>query len=101
MKELLLKDEVYALVGAAMEVYNELGCGFLEPVYHEAYEIELDERAIPFDSQKLLPIYYKTWKLKKEYKADVVGYGKVIVELKAEDCLTKMETDDFHGIASA
>jgi hypothetical protein len=30
--ELLYKDEVYAIVGAAMDVYNALGAGFLESV---------------------------------------------------------------------
>jgi GxxExxY protein len=44
MAELLFKDEVYALIGAAMEVYNKLGPGFLEAVYQEAYEIELLNR---------------------------------------------------------
>lgn len=89
MSELPLKDEVYALVGVAMEVYNELGNGFLDAVYQEAYEIELKERAILFDSQKPLPIYYKTRKLKKEYKADVVAFGKIIIELKSQESLTK------------
>ena len=46
--ELILKDEVYALVGAAMEVHNTLGCGFLEPVYQEAFEQELGARQILF-----------------------------------------------------
>ena len=46
-RELILKDEVFQIVGAAMEVSNELGCGFLEAVYQEALEIELDERRIP------------------------------------------------------
>lgn len=48
MKELLFKDEVYAVVGAAMETYNELGNGFLEAVYQEAFESELRDRGIPF-----------------------------------------------------
>jgi GxxExxY protein len=41
MSELLFKDECYAIVGACFEVYNELGPGFLEAVYHEALEYEL------------------------------------------------------------
>ena len=46
-RELILMDEVYQIVGAAMEVSNQLGCGFLEAVYQEALEIELVERRIP------------------------------------------------------
>ncbi len=88
MPELLLKDEVYTLVGAAMEVYNELGNGFLEAVYQEAYEMELGDRVIPYEPQKLLTIYYKTRKLNREYKADVLAYGKIVVELKSEERLT-------------
>jgi GxxExxY protein len=56
---LILKDEVYAIVGTAMEVHNELGAGFAEAVYQEAMEIELRLRNIPFERQKRLRIYYK------------------------------------------
>jgi GxxExxY protein len=81
--DLLFKDEVYAIYGAAIEVHKELGAGFLETVYQEALEIELRERGIPFESQKSLPIHYKVRLLKKEYIADLVCYGKIIVELKS------------------
>ena len=47
MTDLLYKDEVYAIVGAAMDVYNDLGPGFLENVYQEAMEIEVESRKIP------------------------------------------------------
>ena len=83
MPELPYKDEVYAIVGAAMEVYNELGAGFLEPVYQEALEIELTERRVPFEAQKELQIRYKGRLLKKTYQVDMTAFGKVIVELKA------------------
>jgi GxxExxY protein len=56
MTELVLKDEVYQVVGAAMDVYYQLGRGFLEPVYQEAIEIELGRRDIPFEAQKRLMI---------------------------------------------
>ncbi len=43
MLELILKDEVYQIVGAALEVYWQLGRGFLEPVYQEALEWSFGE----------------------------------------------------------
>jgi GxxExxY protein len=48
MVELILKNEAYAIIGAAMEVYNDLGPGFLEAVYPEALEIEMTKRNLPF-----------------------------------------------------
>ncbi len=59
MTELLYKDEVYAIVGPAMEVHRTLGCGFLEAVYQEALEMELTERGIPYIAPKELTICYK------------------------------------------
>jgi GxxExxY protein len=91
MAELLLKDEVYAIVGAAMEVYNVLGSGFLEAVYQEAMEIELAANGMSFEPQKPLVICYKGRQLKKEYVADLVCAGPVIVELKAIEKLTAKE----------
>jgi GxxExxY protein len=82
MPELLLKDEVYAIVGAAIEVYNEMGSGFLEAVYQETMELELKARGIPFEPQKELCIYYKSTCLNKKYIADLVCFGSVLVELK-------------------
>jgi GxxExxY protein len=66
MAELVLKEEVYQIVGAAMDVYYTLGRGFLEPVYQEALEIELARRNIPFEAQRLLKVEYKGQSLKKE-----------------------------------
>ena len=67
MNDMLYKDECYDIIGACMEVHRELGTGFLEPVYQEALEIELDMQEIPFEREKLLHILYKKRKLKKEY----------------------------------
>ena len=83
MAELLLRDEVYAIVGAAMDVYNELGSGFLEAVYQECLEKELRRRGIPFFAQQELRLFYKGEELKQSYKPDLICYGKIIVELKA------------------
>ena len=87
MPELLYKNEVYTIIGAAMEVYNVLGPGFLESVYQEALEIELSTRGIPFESQQQLYIRYKERQLKQQYKPDFVVYEKIIVEIKALDRL--------------
>jgi GxxExxY protein len=91
MTELILKDEVYAIIGAAIEVHKELGQGFLEAVYQEAMEIEVDDRKIPFEAQKKLKVFYKKRQLKKDYEADLVCFGQIVVELKALDKLTGKE----------
>ena len=91
MADLLCKEEVYALIGAAMEVYNELGQGFLEPIYQEAIEMELTARRVPFEGQKEIRVSYKGAQLERFYVADLIVFGKVIVELKALDRLTPRE----------
>jgi GxxExxY protein len=88
MTELILKEEVYQIIGAAMDVYYTLGRGFLEPIYQEALQIELGRRNIPFESQKLLKIEYKGQQLRKEYIADFVCFGQIIIEIKACEGLT-------------
>ena len=88
MPKLLYKNEVYTIIGAAMEVYNVLGPGFLESVYQEALEIELSTRGISFESQQELNIRYKEYQLKQQYKPDFVIYEKIIVEIKALNHLT-------------
>jgi GxxExxY protein len=89
--ELLFKDEVYAIVGGAIEVHRELGPGFLEAVYQEALELELAWREIPFEAKKRLRIAYKHATLKKEYEADFLVYGEIIVEIKAQNKLTSLD----------
>jgi GxxExxY protein len=91
MSELLFKDEVYRIVGAAIEVHRELGPGFLEPVYQEAMAIEMASCSIPFEAQKALQIIYKGHKLKKEYVPDFVCHKQIILELKALAQLSGIE----------
>jgi GxxExxY protein len=87
MKELIFKEEVYAIVGAAMDVYFTLGRGFLEPVYQEALGIEFRRRRIPFESKREIVILDKGEALEKKYEADFLCYGKIIIELKALESL--------------
>jgi GxxExxY protein len=91
MTELLFKEEVYSIIGAAIEVHSILGCGFLEAVYQEALEIELGDRNIPFLPRKELTICYKDRVLKKTYEPDLVCYDQIIVELKALNRLSGTE----------
>ena len=88
---IVYKEEAFKIMGAAFQVYNTLGHGFLEAVYQEALEIELGRRGIPNEREKELRITYDGVELKQTYKADFVCYGKIIVELKAVSAL-----DDAH-----
>ena len=57
--ELIYKDESYAIIGACFAVYRDKGCGFLEPVYHECLEIELEFQGIPFLSKPPQTLQYR------------------------------------------
>ncbi|WP_066628904.1 GxxExxY protein [Labilibacter marinus] len=83
MTNIIYRQESYAIIGAAMKVHNELGCGFLESVYQEAFEVELKHRNIPYLREAPLSINYRGAKLNKEFRVDFICYDKVIVELKA------------------
>jgi GxxExxY protein len=83
MVDLIYKEEVYQIIGAAMEVHKELGCGFLEPVYQEALALEFEERKIPFEKEKEIEIFYKDLRLDKKYRADFFCFNRIIVEVKA------------------
>ncbi|WP_296011227.1 GxxExxY protein [uncultured Treponema sp.] len=77
------------IINACMKVHNELGNGFLEPVYQEALEEEFKIQNIPYEREKLLSVFYKGKKLNKEYFADFLCYGSIIVELKSVNSLSK------------
>jgi len=81
----------YAVIGAALEVHKQLGCGFLEAVYQEAMELELTARGLPFQAQVEIPIRYKGQVLKTFYRADFVCFDAIVVELKAVTQLGNIE----------
>lgn len=90
-RELMFKDEVYAIVGAAMEVSNELGSGFLEAVYQEALAIEFEDRGIRCIAQPTVGIFYKERELTKAYIPDFICFDQITVEIKALKQLTTVE----------
>jgi len=93
---LIYKQESYNIIGACFEVYNELGSGYDEPIYHEALELELTDRNIPYVSEPQLKIRYKEHILKKYFKPDMIAYQKIIIELKAVKELTEAHRSQVH-----
>jgi GxxExxY protein len=81
----------FEIIGAAMEVHRQLGCGFLEAVYQEAFALELKNRDIPHIREEQFPVTYKGCRLKSEYRPDFVCFSAVIVELKALGRLSSLE----------
>ena len=78
---MLCKEEVYQVVGCAMEVLNTLGDGLLEKPYENALAVELKQQGIPFAQQPRFPITYKSVNV-GEYLPDLIVADKVIVETK-------------------
>ncbi len=79
----MLHDEGYRLMGAAFEVYNQLGYGMAEEVYQQSLEIELELRSIPFRTKSELAVFYKSRQLETKYKPDLIVFEAMVVELKA------------------
>jgi len=87
-----MKDgRTYRIIGAAMQVHKELGCGFLEAVYQEALGREFNLQSIPNWAQPVIEIIYKGTPLDKKYQPDYVCYEQVIVEIKAISALSGLE----------
>jgi GxxExxY protein len=85
--QLIYKDESYAIIGACLAVYKEKGCGFLEPVYHDCLEIELELHGIPFQSKAPQTLQYRGHTLVHTFAPDFVCYNEIIVELKSVSAL--------------
>ena len=85
---LLFGKETYQIIGAAIEVHQELGHGFLEAVYQEALEKEFVENNVSYKREVPLKIYYKNKPLNKCYIADFICYDKIIIEIKTVSTIT-------------
>jgi GxxExxY protein len=80
---LIFAEEVFKIQGAVFEVYRAMGAGFLEAVYQECLEIELEAREIPFRALQPLQLEYRGRILKTRYAPDFICFGSIVVELKA------------------
>jgi GxxExxY protein len=102
MTDLLFKEEVFKIIGAAMEVHKILGPEFLEAVYQEALAIEFRLRDIPYVEQPQLRIEFKGHPLKCYYVPDFFCFEKIIVEIKAlSQCGPNEEAQIINAIKAA
>ena len=90
LDQLLLKEEVYQIVGCAMEVLNIIGHGLLEKPYENALVVEFGLKDIPYKQQPRFDVIYKGFKV-DNYIPDLIVFDKVIVDTKTIDRITDVE----------
>ena len=88
--ELLFKEEVYKVVGCAMEVLNTLGHGLLEKPYENALVVEFQQQGIPFIQQPRFPVIYKSVNV-GEYIPDLIVFDKIVVDTKTIEKIANNE----------
>ena len=87
MSEYLYEDDTYKIIGALIEVHKNLGKGFSEIVYKDAFEYELNKMNFLFVREKEYLIHYKDAILNHKFYADFVVLDKIIIEIKSTDSL--------------
>jgi GxxExxY protein len=95
-----LNDLSYRVIGAAIEVHNAIGPGFLESIYEEALCVELRLRQIPFQRQVRLSVRYKDVVV-GESRLDIVVGEALVIELKAIEALAKIHTAQLYSYLKA
>ena len=98
---IVLKDESYKIMGACFEVYNTMGCGFLEAVYQECLGIEFSIQTIPFNAQIPLELCYKGKALQQKCIPDFICFEKIILEIKALKDLCDEHRAQVHNYLKA
>jgi GxxExxY protein len=83
----LLDEVTQPVIGAAIEVHRVLGPGLLQSAYEECLAFELNQRGLPFERQRHLPIRYKAIALDCAYRMDLVVQESVVVEVKSVERL--------------
>ncbi|NHM03654.1 GxxExxY protein [Flavobacterium celericrescens] len=94
MKNFPHQELTKSIIGIYYNVYNELGFGFLEKVYHKALVIELKRNGYKIDSEKKVNVYYKN-EVVGEYIPDIIINDAVIVELKCVEYLTDIHENQL------
>jgi GxxExxY protein len=88
--KLLYKDEVFQIVGCAIEVLNALGHGIVEKPYENALAVEFQLRGIPFQQQPIFDVTYKDHKVGL-FVPDLIAFGAIVVDTKVIDKITDHE----------
>jgi GxxExxY protein len=88
--ELRLKDEVFQIVGSALEVLNSLGHGLTEKPYERSLAVEFGLRGISYNLQSRFTVIYKETNV-GDFIPDIIAYEKIIVEVKCIDRITNVE----------
>ena len=81
-------NETNVLLGLAFQLHTELGSGFKEKVYHDAFEVLLKENNIPYEREKHIKMTYHNVELKHDFFYDFFCYDKIGIEIKALNELT-------------
>jgi GxxExxY protein len=89
MEVLIYKEESYKVIGCCIEVHKVLGKGFSEIIYKEALEYEFQLNSIPYKREAACDVPYKGIILSKSFCTDFIVYDKIVLEIKASECLTK------------
>ena len=80
---LIYPEESKKLLGLALQLHNEMGCGFREKVYQDAFEVLLKENKIPYEREKHIDLLFHGVKLEHDFYYDFLIDNKIGVELKA------------------
>ncbi len=89
-EKLLLKGEVFQVVGCAIEVLNTLGRGLVEKPYENALIVEFLLRKIPFQQQPSFNVVYKEHKIRL-FVPDLIAFGSIVVDTKVINQITDHE----------
>ena len=80
---LIYPEESKKILGLAIQLHNEMGCGFREKVYQDAFEVLLKENKIPYEREKHIEMVFHGVKLEHDFFYDFLIDDKIGVELKA------------------
>jgi GxxExxY protein len=89
-RELIFKDEVYAIISCALEIINGIGHGLNEKPYENSLAVEFGIRNIPYEQQRIFPVMWRN-KWVGEFIPDLIAFGKIVIDTKTIERITDHE----------